>query len=273
MPTSFYDIDPVLQALAAGTVTWLFTALGASLVILTARMPQSYLDTSLGVAAGVMLAASFWSLLHPSIAMAAEAGYGVYNWVPASVGFLSGAILLRITDHLLPHIHISRGEREGLKTSWRRSTLLVLAIALHHIPEGLAVGVAFGAAAATPNVLDQQALGSAVALAIGIALHNFPEGTAVALPLRREGMSRGRALWWAQATGIVDPIASVAGAALVLLIRPILPYSLAFAAGAMMYVVTEELIPESRRNGHVDRATMGVIFGFTLMMILDVGLG
>jgi len=268
----FFEIDPVLQALLAGTLTWLLTAFGASLVIFTSRVSQAYLDASLGVAAGVMIAASFWSLLHPSVQMAVEAGYTA-KWLPASIGFLAGAGFLRVSDRLLPHVHLDLGKSEGLETSWRRSTLLVLAITLHHIPEGLAVGVAFGAAAVAPLIVDQQAqAASAMALAIGIALHNFPEGTAVALPLRREGMSKGRALWWAQATGIVDPLAGMTGAALVLLVVPILPYALAFAAGAMMYVVVEELIPESQRNGHVDLATIGLIFGFTLMMILDVGL-
>jgi ZIP family zinc transporter len=270
---SFYDLDPVYQALVATTGTWLLTALGATLVLFTARVSQAYLDASLGVAAGVMIAASFWSLLNPSIAMAVVAGYGAYQWVPAAVGFVSGAIFLRVIDRLLPHLHPDLQESEGPKTSWRRSTLLVLAITLHHIPEGLAVGVAFGAAAAAHTSAEHLGqVGSAVALAVGIALQNFPEGTAVALPLRREGLSRGNALWWAQLSGLVDPLAGVAGAALVVLVRPILPYALAFAAGAMMFVVAEQLIPESQRHGHVDLATMGVIVGFALMMMLDVGL-
>lgn len=271
----FAELSPVAQALMATTGTWLMTALGACVVLFTQNVSRRYMDGSLGLAAGVMLAASFWSLLQPSIELAQQAGYGAYKWVPALVGFLVGAIFLRLIDRILPHLHPGLADAEGPRTSWRRATLLVLAITLHNIPEGLAVGVAFGAAAnaALSHADRMQQLGAAVALAIGIGLQNFPEGTAVALPIRREGASRLKALWWGQLSAIVEPIAGVAGAWLVLLMMPILPYAMSFAAGAMIYVVAEELIPESQANGHVDLATMGVIVGFAVMMMLDVGLG
>jgi len=272
---SFYDLNPILQALIATTGTWLVTALGASVVLFTTRVSQRYMDASLGLAAGVMIAASFWSLLAPSIEMAEQGGYGAFKWIPPLVGFVAGAVFLRIIDRFLPHLHPDLAEAEGPPTPWRRTTLLVLAITLHNIPEGLAVGVAFGAAAsAALSSAEQMAqMGAAIALAIGIGLQNFPEGTAVALPLRREGISRGRALWWGQLSAIVEPVAGVIGAGLVLLMTPILPYALSFAAGAMIYVVAEELIPESQRHGNVDLATMGVVAGFAVMMVLDVGLG
>jgi zinc transporter, ZIP family len=270
----FYELSPVQQALVATTGTWLVTALGASVVLFTQNVSRRYLDASLGLAAGVMLAASFWSLLQPSIELAEAAGYGRWRWVPALVGFLVGAVFLRLVDLLLPHLHPGLADAEGPATSWRRATLLVLAITLHNIPEGLAVGVAFGAAGdATLSHPDHlKHVGAAIALAIGIGLQNFPEGTAVALPIRREGASRGRAFWWGQLSAIVEPIAGVAGAALVVSMMPVLPYAMSFAAGAMIYVVAEELIPESQAGGHVDLATMGVIFGFAVMMMLDVGL-
>jgi zinc transporter, ZIP family len=270
----FYELSPVYQALIATTGTWLVTALGASIVIFTSRVSQAYMDGSLGLAAGVMIAASFWSLLQPSIEMAVQAGYGAYKWVPPVVGFVAGAAFLRVVDRLLPHLHRGLSVAEGPKTAWRRTTLLILAITLHNVPEGLAVGVAFGAAA-NPALAppEQMALvGSAIALAVGIGLQNFPEGTAVSLPLRREGMSRLRAFWWGQATALVEPVAGVLGAVVVLVMTPILPYALSFAAGAMIFVVAEELIPESQRNGNVDLATMGVVAGFAIMMVLDVGL-
>jgi zinc transporter, ZIP family len=271
----FYGLNPVYQALIATCGTWFVTALGASVVLFTQNVSRRYLDASLGLAAGVMLAASFWSLLQPSIELAEQAGYGRLKWVPALVGFLIGALFLRLVDLVLPHLHPDLADAEGPATSWRRATLLVLAITLHNIPEGLAVGVAFGAAgSATLSHPDHlRHVGAAIALAIGIGLQNFPEGTAVALPIRREGASRLRALWWGQLSAIVEPIAGVVGAGLVVMMMPILPYAMSFAAGAMIYVVTEELIPESQTGGHVDLATMGVIGGFAIMMMLDVGLG
>ena len=266
----FKDLNPIVQALLATLFTWFVTALGATLVIFTKRISRKLLDGALGMAAGVMIAASFWSLLAPAIDMSLD--YGFWKFVPALVGFLLGAIFLRLADMLLPHLHPDLADHpeqaEGLTTAWRRSVLLVLAITLHNIPEGLAVGVAFGAAAA-----GETGIGAAVALAIGIGLQNFPEGTAVALPLRREGMSRAKALWYGQLSGVVEPAAGVLGAWLVLSMTPILPYALAFAAGAMIFVVAEELIPEAQRGGNVDLATMGVILGFAIMMTLDVALG
>ncbi len=271
--TPFYEWSPVLQAFVATLGTWLLTALGASIVVLTKNVSQKYLDASLGMAAGVMIAASCWSLLIPAIDMSEKAGYGAASFVPALIGFLGGAAFLRVVDKILPHFHPESGMREGPKTTWERSTLLVLAITLHNIPEGLAVGVAFGAAAHLSGAEKAAQIGSAIALAVGIGLQNFPEGTAVSLPLRREGLSRGRALWYGQLSAIVEPVSGVLGAALVMLMTPILPYALAFAAGAMVFVVAEELIPESQAKGNVDLATAGVIVGFAVMMTLDVGLG
>ena len=264
----FTGLDPILQALLATVFTWALTALGASLVLFTRDVSRRYLDASVGFAAGVMIAASFWSLLAPSISYAEEAGYGAWVFVPPVVGFLLGAAALRGIDQVLPHMHPDLETVEGVKTAWQRATLLVLAITLHNIPEGLAVGVAFGAAAQ-----GEGQLGAAAALAIGIGLQNFPEGSAVSLPLRREGIGRAKALWYGQLSGIVEPLAGVLGAWLVLSMSAILPYALAFAAGAMIFVVAEELIPESLRSGHVHYATTGVILGFAVMMTLDVALG
>jgi len=270
--TWFGQMSPVLQALLATLFTWGVTALGAVVVVFTKRVSQKFMDAALGMAAGVMIAASFWSLLAPAIDMAEKTGPNM-KWLAPLIGFLAGAIFLRITDRILPHLHPDLAEAEGIKTSWQRSTLLVLAITLHNIPEGLAVGVAFGAAASLSGGEQTAQIGAAIALAFGIGLQNFPEGAAVALPLRREGMSRGRALWYGQLSGIVEPIAGVVGAGLVLLVTPLLPYALAFAAGAMIFVAAEELIPESQRNNNVDIATGGVIGGFAIMMTLDVALG
>jgi ZIP family zinc transporter len=268
----FYGLSPVTQALIATIGTWLLTAIGATVVVFTKNVSQKFLDASMGMAAGVMIAASFWSLLAPAIEMAEAAG-GAPKWVPPLIGFLAGALVLLGIDRLLPHMHPDLKIAEGIKTSWQRSTLLVLAITLHNIPEGLAVGVAFGAAARMTGDAATAQIGAAIALAVGIGLQNTPEGVAVALPLRREGMSRARALWYGQLSAIVEPVAGVIGAAAVLLISAILPYALAFAAGAMIFVAAEELIPESQRKGNVDLATMGVIVGFSIMMSLDVALG
>ncbi len=269
----FYGLNPVTQALLATVGTWLVTAAGASVVLFTKNVSQKFLDASLGMAAGVMIAASFWSLLAPAIEMSVESYGEKWKWVPPLIGFLLGAVVLRIIDRILPHMHPDLAVAEGPKTSWQRSTLLVLAITIHNIPEGLAVGVAFGAAAALTGDAQMAQIGAAIALAIGIGLQNFPEGTAVSLPLRREGMSRRKSLWYGQLSGIVEPVAGVLGAYLVMSMGAILPYALAFAAGAMIFVVTEELIPESQRKGNVDIATMGCIVGFAIMMTLDVALG
>jgi len=262
--------SPVLQALMATLFTWFVTALGAATVFLFKQPGRKTLDTMMGFAAGVMIAASYWSLLAPAIAMVSASGS--VAWIPVAAGFLAGGLFLFIADKIIPHLHVGfpMREAEGIKTGWRRSVLLVLAITLHNIPEGLAVGVAFGAAA---RGLPSATIGAAIALAIGIGIQNFPEGLAVAVPLRREGLSRFRSFWWGQLSGIVEPIAGVAGAALVLSAEPILPYALSFAAGAMIFVVVEELIPESQRGGNTDLATAGAMAGFTVMMVLDVALG
>ena len=266
----FAQLNPVVQALLATCFTWLLTALGAAVVFSAKQLSRKMLDAMLGFAAGVMIAASCWSLLIPSIEMSEN--LSIPAWVPATVGFLVGAVFLRLVDRLLPHLHpgMPTNQAEGVKTKWERTTLLVLAITLHNIPEGLAIGVAFGAAAAG---LDSATLAGAVALAIGIGIQNFPEGTAVSMPLRREGMSQAKSFWYGQLSGVVEPIAGVAGAALVLLARPILPYTLSFAAGAMIFVVVEELVPESQTGGHSHAATWGAIIGFAVMMTLDVALG
>jgi ZIP family zinc transporter len=269
----FASLSPVLQSLGAGFFTWGVTALGAGVVFATRSVNRRLLDVMMGFAAGVMIAASFWSLLAPAIEMA-EA-QGVAPWLPATVGFLAGGAFLRAADATLPHLHVGaeRTEAEGVETAWRRSTLLVLAITLHNIPEGLAVGVTFGAAALQLEVATGATLGAALALAFGIGLQNFPEGIAVSMPLRGEGMSRLRSFWYGQLSGAVEPAAAVAGAGAVLAVRPLLPYALAFAAGAMIYVVVEELIPESQRHGNTDLATSGAMVGFAVMMLLDVALG
>lgn len=267
----FLDLSPIVQALIGTLFTWFVTALGASLVFLFKTINKKVLDGMLGFAAGVMIAASFWSLLAPAIEMAEESAR-VPSFVPALIGFLLGGAFLGIVDKTLPHLHIgeSTENAEGIKTSWQRSILLVLAITLHNIPEGLAVGVAFGAVAAN---IPSATIAGAVALAIGIGIQNFPEGAAVSIPLRREGMSRWKSFLYGQASGIVEPIAGVLGALAVIVMRPLLPYALAFAAGAMIYVVVEQLIPESQHEKHSDIATIGTLIGFAVMMTLDVALG
>jgi len=270
--TWFYHLSPVAQALVATLGTWAVTGLGAAVVFFTKKASQKYLDASLGMAAGVMIAASFWSLLAPAIEMTELSRPGVPKWFPPLVGFLLGAIALRVIDRLLPHLHPDLAVAEGIKTSWQRSTLLVLAITIHNFPEGLAVGVAFGAAAGLTGAARAGQIGAAIALAIGIGLQNFPEGTAVSLPLRREGLGRLKSFWYGQLSAVVEPVAGVLGAVLVISMTAILPYALAFAAGAMIFVVAEELLPESQRGGNVDLATAGVIVGFAVMMTLDVAL-
>lgn len=266
----FLSLSPVMQALLGTCFTWFLTALGASVVFFFKKINRKVMDGMLGSAAGVMIAASFWSLLAPAIEMVEETG-GT-PWIPALIGFLSGGAFLWATDKILPHLHpgFPTKEAEGIKTSWQRSVLLVLAITLHNIPEGLAVGVAFGAAAAG---YPSATIGAAIALAIGIGIQNFPEGAAVSVPLRREGLSRRKSFMYGQLSGMVEPIAGVFGAIAVVYMRPILPYALAFAAGAMIYVVAEELIPESQAEKHSDIATIGVMVGFSIMMTLDVALG
>lgn len=266
----FLEVNPVLLALAATIFTWGITALGAAMVFFFKSINKKVLNLMLGFAAGVMIAASIWSLLNPAIAMAEEAGGK--GWVPALIGFLSGGAFIFLVDKTLPHLHLglSMDKAEGIQTSWQRSVLLVLAITLHNIPEGLAIGVAFGALALSP---EPSVLAAALALTFGIGLQNFPEGAAVSIPLRREGFSRLKAFNYGQISGMVEPVAGVIGALLIVLVQPLLPYALSFAAGAMIYVVVEELIPESQLGDETDLSTLGAMSGFAAMMVLDVALG
>lgn len=262
------SIDPVLAALYATLFTWFLTAFGASFVFFFKTMNRTLLDGMLGFTGGVMVAASYWSLLAPAIEM--SEGEGFVKVIPAAVGFLLGAIFLFGLDKTLPHLHINFKETEGIKSPWQRTTLLVLAITLHNIPEGLAVGVLFGGVAAR---IPEASIAGAVTLAIGIGIQNFPEGIAVAMPLRRMGMSRRKSFMYGQASALVEPIAGVLGAIAVTFFTPILPYALAFAAGAMIYVVIEEVVPETQQENNTDIATLGFIGGFIVMMCLDVALG
>ena len=264
----FSQLDPIQGALYATLFTWGITALGASSVFLFKSMSRMTLDGMLGFTGGVMVAASFWSLLSPAIEM--SAGEGFVKVMPSAIGFGLGALFIFGLDKILPHIHINFKESEGIKTPWRRTTLLVLAITLHNIPEGLAIGVLFGGVA---SGIPEASIAGAVVLAFGIGLQNFPEGIAVAMPLRRSGVSKLKSFWYGQLSAIVEPIAGVIGAVAVTFFTPILPYALAFAAGAMIFVVVEEVIPESQYEGNTDLATIGVMLGFTIMMTLDVGLG
>ena len=256
--SAFRSADPVVQAFIATVGTYALTALGTLPVFLYHTAPRRVMDAMMGFAGGVMVAASCWSLLVPAIASG-----GVMR---AVVGLLAGGGFIFMPDQLLPHLHSEFPDEasvEGPRVVWRRSTLLMLAITLHNFPEGLAVGVRFGG----------QDVGAATALAIGIGLQNVPEGLAIALPLRRGGMSRSRAFFWGQLSAIVEPVAGALGAAVVLLSTAVLPYAMAFAAGAMLYVVVEELIPETVRSGTTDIATLGFIGGFAVMMALDNVLG
>ncbi len=263
-------LSPVLQAFWATLFTWLVTALGAATVLFFKSINRKILDVMLGFAGGVMVAASFWSLLAPSIDMSERMGN--IPWLAPAIGFAAGALFIFMLDKLLPHLHINfdRSRSEGLETKWHRTTLLVLAITLHNIPEGLAVGVLFGGVAAG---MPEASIGGAVALAIGIGLQNFPEGFAVSMPLRRQGLSRTRSFWYGQLSAVVEPIAGVIGAVAVIHMQSFLPYALAFAAGAMIYVVVEEVIPETQQDKYTDLATLGFIGGFIVMMVLDVALG
>ncbi len=266
----FEELHPVTGALIATLFTWFLTALGAAFVFFFKGMNRALLDGMLGFTGGVMVAASFWSLLAPGIEM--SQGEGFIKVIPSAIGFLLGAFFIFGLDKILPHLHINfkESEKEGIDTSWRRSTLLFLAITLHNIPEGLAVGVIFGGAAAGA---PEASIGGAVVLAMGIGIQNFPEGIAVAMPMRRHGSSRRRSFWYGQLSAVVEPIFGVLGAVAVSFFTPLLPYALAFAAGAMIFVVVEEVIPETQQDRFTDIATMGFILGFVIMMMLDVGLG
>lgn len=270
LPPWISEVNPVWLAFMATCFTWGVTALGAAMVFLFKSVDRRVLDGMLGFAAGVMIAASFWSLLAPAIEMAQADGNS--GWFQATAGFLLGGLFVAAIDKVLPHLHLGlpKSEAEGIKTQWQRSILLVMAITLHNLPEGLAVGVAFGAIGAGQSAAT---LGAAVALAIGIGLQNFPEGMAVSIPLRREGMGRSEAFLYGQASGMVEPIGGIIGAVAVQLVAPILPYALAFAAGAMIFVVVEELIPESQQGRNTDLATAFTLLGFAVMMVMDVALG
>ncbi|MFY0481728.1 ZIP family metal transporter [Flavobacterium sp. PLA-1-15] len=264
----FESIDPILAAFLATLFTWGLTAFGASFVFFFKNMSRVFLDGMLGFTGGVMVAASYWSLLAPAIEM--SDGEGFTKVIPAAVGFILGAVFLFVMDKTLPHLHINFKETEGVKSPWQRTTLLVLAITLHNIPEGLAVGVLFGGVAAG---IPEASIAGAVTLAIGIGIQNFPEGIAVSMPLRRMGMSRWKSFMYGQSSALVEPIAAVVGAVAVTFFTPILPYALAFAAGAMIFVVVEEVIPETQQDKNTDIATLGFIGGFVVMMSLDVALG
>ena len=279
----FINQNPIIQALIAGLFTWFITGIGSGLVFFFNSSHRKALDISLGFTGGVMIAASFWSLLAPAIEyveMQKELGLTrMPSWLAPTIGFFLGALFLFGLDKIIPHLHMfeKKTNAEGVNTKWQKTILLVLAIAMHNIPEGLAVGVAFGAIASPEIVnnlnVDIFTLGSAIALAIGIGIQNFPEGFAVSMPLRRQGMSKFKSWQWGQLSAIVEPIFAVIGAAIVLQVLPVLPYALAFAAGAMIFIVVEEVIPESQKGGNTDLATMGLIAGFIVMMGLDVGLG
>ena len=264
--TDFFS-SPVGMALLAGCCTWAFTAFGAGMVYTAKSFSRRTLDVMLGFAAGVMIAASYWSLLAPALEMSSHLGR--LACVPVALGFLAGAGVLRLVDLILPHIHPTEYVPDGPPSKLPRSALLVFAITLHNIPEGLAVGVAFGAAA---SGAPEASIAGAMTLMFGMGLQNIPEGVAVSVPLLREGFSKNRAFFFGQLSGIVEPIAAVFGALVVGIAEPILPFALAFAAGAMIFVVVEEVIPESHASGHGVAASLGVIIGFVVMMCLDVAL-
>ncbi|NCT10249.1 MAG: ZIP family metal transporter [Flavobacteriia bacterium] len=270
---AFARENPIWAAFYATIFTWGLTAAGAALVFFFKKLNRAVLDGMLGFTGGVMVAASFWSLLAPAIEN--SPGEGFVRVFPSAFGFLLGALILFGMDKLLPHLHINfkESEAEGVKTNWHKTILLVMAITLHNIPEGLAVGVLFGAASVLVGTEQTEMIIAAISLAIGIGIQNFPEGFAVAMPLRRQGMSRGKSFWYGQLSAIVEPVAGVLGALAVSFFTPILPYALAFAAGAMIFVVVEEVIPETQRDKYTDVATLGFIGGFIVMMSLDVGLG
>lgn len=254
--------------------TWLMTTLGSAVVLFTGKAPEGGKLTHhifLGFAAGVMIAASVWSLLNPAIEQAEEMGQ--IGWIPAAGGFILGVAFLIVLDSLLPHLHVESSEPEGLRTSWKRTTLLVSAVTLHNIPEGMSVGLLFAMASQAHDVAGDAYQGMAFALALGIGLQNFPEGAAISLPLRREGFSRTKAFIAGSLSGIVEPIFGILVVLAAGWISPFMPWLLAFAAGAMIYVVVEELIPEAHLGEHSNVGTLGVIAGFVVMMVLDVALG
>lgn len=261
-------MSPVLLALFGTTFTFLATVLGAATVFLFRKeIPARIQRIFLGFAAGVMIAASVWSLLIPAMEMAEEQ-HMAHSWLPAAGGFVLGGLFLLVLDHLLPHIHPGSAQPEGIKSSFTRTTMLVLAVTLHNIPEGLAVGLAFGMVGQNSAI----SLSGALALSLGMAIQNFPEGAAISLPLKKEGLSNTRSFVLGALSGIVEPIAGVTGVLVAGSITSIMPWFLAFAAGAMIYVVVEELIPEANLGEHSHTGTLSVMVGFLVMMILDIAL-
>lgn len=263
----FLDLSPVIQALIATIFTWAVTMLGASIVFFFREVKKSIMDALLGFSAGVMIAASFWSLLSPAIDLSDS--MNMISWLVVFLGFFSGGLLLFLGDKLYDFIQ-RKNDKIKISEKVKRSFMLVFSITLHNFPEGLVIGVAFGSLAYS---IEGSTLASALTLALGIGLQNFPEGSAVSLPLRRDGFSRKKAFFFGQLSGVVEPIAAVIGAILVLKIQSLLPFLLSFAAGAMIYVVVEELIPESQSNKKKDLMALFTLIGFSIMMILDVGLG
>jgi ZIP family zinc transporter len=263
----FSSLPPVLQALLATLLTWAMTAVGASAVFFTKSVEKRFLNAVLGFAAGVMMAAAYWSLLAPAVEL--SKGALLPTWIPPVVGFLCGGLVLWLIDRLLPHLHLGfpTEDAEGLPTGWKRSTLLVLAVTLHHIPEGLAIGVAFGAVSSISPAVNPM---SAIALAVGMGIQNLPEGMAISLPLRREGLSLRKSFLYGQLSGMVEPVAGVIGALAVIMITSLLPYAMSFAAGAMFYVVIEELIPECQRDTNTNLPTVAAMLGFAVMMVLEI---
>jgi len=272
MVSWFVNLNPILQATLAGAFTWACTALGSSLVFFFNEVNEKLLDTMNGFAAGVMFAASYWSLLAPAIDYAEMNGYGNFAFVPALIGFVVGGVFLRVIDAIIPHLHFGKklNEAEGKDSSLSSTALLFLAMTIHNIPEGLSIGVAFGAIASGSGTAS---LASAVILAVGMGLQNFPEGASLAMPIRAQGGSKGRAFNIGQASALVEIISATLGALLVSQVTTILPYALSFAAGAMIFVCVEELIPKSQTHGNDDLATMAFIVGFSIMMTLDIALG
>lgn len=262
----FINLNYVWQALIATIFTWAVTALGAGIVIFFKKVNRNLMDAMLGFAAGVMIAASFWSLLSPAIEMSNN--LNMTSWLVVSIGVLGGGVVLFFSDRIFEHINKKNTNQKSDKM--KRCLMLIFSITMHNIPEGLAVGVAFSSLA---YGLEGTSLLSACMLALGIGLQNFPEGTAVSLPLRREGLSRAKSFFYGQLSGIVEPISGILGAILVLKARYLLPYLLAFAAGAMIYVVVEELIPESQTNEKKDIMAIFTLIGFVIMMVMDVALG
>ncbi|MCI5957609.1 MAG: ZIP family metal transporter [Clostridiales bacterium] len=260
-------MSPILLALLGTGFTFLATVLGAATVFLFRKdIPHGMQRAFLGFAAGVMIAASVWSLLIPAMEMAQEAGQP--GWLPAGGGFVLGGLFLLLLDRLLPHLHPGSDEPEGVKTSFARTTMLVLAVTLHNIPEGLAVGLAF----ALSGTSAAMSLTGAMALSLGMALQNFPEGAAISLPLKKEGLSNAKSFVYGALSGIVEPIAGVLGVLAAGAVTGIMPWLLAFAAGAMIYVVVEELVPEASLGEHSHTGTLSVMLGFLVMMALDVAL-